>query len=333
MRNEIGAAKYPFAPGHEIVGIVTALGPNASGPGIQADGSKIPLKQSNNPALAPLNEDLPIRKLKIGDRVGVGWWKRSCHHCEMCRKGRDNLCPGGVPQIAFDGNNGGFSEYLRIDSRWAIPIPDNIPSDKAAPLFCAGVTVFSPLLEYDLPPGTKVALIGFGGLGHIFVKMAAQMGLEVTVISSSADKEADVFKMGAVKFIDENSKEELKGAEEQFDFVVNTSYHNPDWGQFISLVKPNGIFCLLGLPSKGEVNLPVFPLLYKQRKFVTSNNGNTESTMKTLQFCSKYNIMPETELFSIRDVNKVLDNFEQNKGYRYRAVLKVSGEFDNVSQS
>jgi len=272
-----------------------------------------------------LDSLLPTKPLKVGDRVGVGFFKRSCHQCEMCYKGSDNLCPNSVPQFGFSGNNGGFADYIRVDSRWAFPIPSNITSDKAAPLLCAGATVFAPLYEWDIQPNMNVAVIGLGGLGHLFVMYAKKLGCEVTVFSTSEDKLTDTHKFGG-KFYNEKETESIKNLEETFDFILNTTYGNLDYALFLSILKPNGVFCQLGFPSK-PITIPAFPLIYKQRKFVGSNWASSEVVMKALLFSSKYEILPEIERFSIREVNKVLKNFEKT-GFHYRAVLKCEGEFE-----
>eukprot|EP00029_Vermamoeba_vermiformis_P007429 TRINITY_DN3216_c0_g1_i1.p1 TRINITY_DN3216_c0_g1~~TRINITY_DN3216_c0_g1_i1.p1 ORF type:complete len:412 (+),score=76.77 TRINITY_DN3216_c0_g1_i1:13-1248(+) len=333
IRNELGMTSYPFIPGHEIVGVVHAVGSKVLAPGLDLDGTPLKLPASFHKSNEMLNigEFRQIRPLRVGDRVGAGWLKSSCHLCEQCRSGYDNLCPQSMAQMGQNGACGGYADFIRLDSRWVFRIPDEIPSESVAPLLCAGATVFSPLFEYDIQPNTRLGLLGFGGLGHLFVQMAERLGCEVIVLSTSDDKAGDAAKLGASRFIDISNKLEMATVSERLDFILSTSYVQQDWESLLNCLKPNGVLCLAGIPPK-NLNLPVWPLLYKQRKVVGSSGAPSEVIERALAFCAKYYVTAETELFSIKDVNKVLDNFEKNKGYRYRAVLRINGELEDIQQ-
>jgi len=299
IKNDLGLSQYPFVPGHEAIGIITEMGPSA---------------RLANP------------DLKIGQRVGVGFFKRSCHTCEFCCKGEENICPNGEPVLAKNASNGGWSEYLHVDAAWAIPIPDELPSELAAPLMCAGITVYAPLMHYKIRAGMKVGVIGLGGLGHLFVKMAKVLGCEIYVFSHTEEKETDSKMLGAAHFVRHDNKSEMMPLEEQLDFILNTTYANLDWEKFMNVLKPDGNFCFVGFPPS-EIKVAPFSLIYKQRRVVGSNVGSPTWLKEMLEFCVRNNITAESEVFSINECNKVIKNFEPD-GYRYRAVFRIENEYD-----
>eukprot|EP01027_Heterolobosea_sp_BB2_P015275 GEZU01021877.1.p1 GENE.GEZU01021877.1~~GEZU01021877.1.p1 ORF type:complete len:288 (+),score=78.63 GEZU01021877.1:95-958(+) len=215
INNDLNMSSYPFIPGHEIIGTITEVGSD-------------------------------VKNLKKGQRVGVGFFRSSCHKCGYCTHGEDNLCKEGEPTFGKDAQNGGFADYIRVDSEWAFPIPESLPSDQAAPLLCAGITVYSPLRRTGVGKGSKVAIMGMGGLGHIFVQMARAMGCEVYVLSTTPQKEEDAKKFGAYQFVDINNAANVKALEETFDLLLSTIYEDWDWNLYFQMVKANGTMCLVG---------------------------------------------------------------------------------------
>jgi len=305
IRNEFNMTSYPFVPGHEAIGVITKL------------GDRVIEEQANKP------ED---SKLFVGKRVGVGFFKRSCHTCELCQRGEENICVKGEPVLAKDGANGGFSEYLHVDNQWVIPIPEGLSSEIAAPLLCAGITVYAPIKKY-CKPGSKVGLIGFGGLGHLFVQFASKLGCEVYVFSKHEEKHSDALKLGGDHFIVYKNTDQLQDLTETLDFLIDTAYADLNWKAFLNILKPDGVLCFVGFPPH-SISIPQFDLIFKQKKVVGSNVGPPSMIKEMLEFCDKNNIGAVYEQFSINDVQKVLDSFES--GVYYRAVLKIEGEYDKI---
>jgi len=195
--NDWGVSQFPLIPGHEVVGIVTDIG---------AD----------------------VTNLKTGDRVGFGWIRDSCRECDPCLKGEENICNTGYSGLII-GHHGGFADKLRAPADFAYKIPDSLDSASAAPLLCAGITVYTPLRTYVKFPGIKVGVIGIGGLGHLAIKFAAAMGAEVTAFSTSPDKANEAKKFGAKHFCDWQDGESLKRISGTQDLIINTSPTEIDW--------------------------------------------------------------------------------------------------------
>lgn len=286
--NDWQSSRYPFIPGHEIIGNVIGKGDK-------------------------------VTALEIGQRVGVGWQSGACFECEACEHGNDNQC---IHQEATCvGRNGGFAESIIVDSRFAFAVPENLTSENAAPLLCGGVTVYSPLVHHGVRPADKVGVIGIGGLGHLALQFAAAMGCEVTAFSTSSDKEKEAKSYGAHKFINSKDAKQMESAIRSLDFIISTVFVNLNWEEYIKILKPNGKFCFVGAPpAKLDIFIPPFAM--SQKTVTGSAIGPRWMIREMLGFASRHNIQAKTELYPIKDVNKAITRLRENK-VRYRAVLKM----------
>jgi uncharacterized zinc-type alcohol dehydrogenase-like protein len=286
--NDWGISKYPFIPGHEIIGTVREKGKG-------------------------------VKHLKIGDRVGIGWQCGSCLTCELCCQGFENLCKSSQPVCV--GRNGGFANGVRVDGRFAFLIPEALESENAAPLLCGGATVYSPFVEYHVKATDRVAIIGIGGLGHMAIQFANAMGCDVTAISHTRNKEEEAYSLGAHHFIDSSDPSALERAKGSFDFIMTTVFVDLNWQSYVEMLRPNGTFCFVGA-SQGPLNVLPNSLLSEQRRIVGSVIGGRYTIMEMLAFAARHDIQAMTELFPIGRVNDALDRL-RNGDIRYRAVLKI----------
>jgi uncharacterized zinc-type alcohol dehydrogenase-like protein len=280
-----GITDYPFVPGHEIVGYVSALGPAVSG-------------------------------LREGDRVGVGWQGRSCMQCEWCLKGEDQLCMDIVPSGTWVPY-GGFSSSVVVDSRFAYPLPPAMPSQVAAILMCAGVTVYSPLRKYAAEPTLKVAVVGVGGLGHLAIQFAHALGCEVAAISSSPEKREQALAFGADRFIDSNDQAAMRQVYFGFDLLICTASGGVNWETLINTLKKRGKLVLVGFP---DVTLNSTDLVARELTITGSFLGNRATMREMLAFAHEHSIVPEVELMPMLQVNEAIQRVRENKA-RYRIVL------------
>jgi alcohol/geraniol dehydrogenase (NADP+) len=286
INNDWAISKYPFIPGHEIVGAVVAVGDE-------------------------------VRNLKVGDRVGVGWQADSCGICEWCRQGDDHLCAQAQPTCV--GRNGGFAERIRVNSRFAIPLPQALESQTAAPLLCAGVTVYTPLRNYGVRPSSRVGVIGIGGLGHIGIQFARAFGAEVTAFSSSKDKEDEALKLGAHHFVNTRDTGALKKVAGSHDLLLSTANADQDWMSYIQALRPNGVLCMVGAPPKA-MQLQVQPLISGQRAVSGSSVGSPKDLYEMLDIAGRHNIKATVEPFPMAKANEAVARVQKNQ-VRYRAVL------------
>jgi uncharacterized zinc-type alcohol dehydrogenase-like protein len=286
--NDWGFSHYPLVPGHEVVGTVAAVG---SGVG---------------------------DRLAVGTRVGVGWQCGSCGRCEWCNTGKEHLCAANQPTIV--GHHGGWAETVRCDARFAIPLPDGLPSADAGPLMCAGTTVFTPMVHYGVAPWMRTAVVGVGGLGHLAVQFLAKMGCEVTAISSSHQKDEDTRKLGASRFLATRGTDELKRAAGSFDFILSTVSADVPWGDYVSALRPQGRLVICGLPES-DIRFPAFPLL-SERSVSGGMSGSPSDTAGMLEFAARTGVRPMTEQFALADVNAAIERVRSGK-VRFRAVLAV----------
>jgi alcohol dehydrogenase (NADP+) len=294
--DEWGGSKFPMVPGHEITGIVLQVGPK-------------------------------VTRYKVGDRVGVGCFVNSCRKCEPCRKNLEQYCIEGMT-TTYNGTErdgtltqGGYSNKIVVDENYVLTIPDNLPLDKAAPLLCAGITLYSPLMHWKAGPGKKVAIIGLGGIGHMGVKLAHALGAEVTVLSHSLKKQEDGKKLGADYFYatsDPNTFERLKG---YFDLMINTVSAELDWNQYLDLLALDGAMVVVGIPEK-ETPVGSYPLVAGRRSLAGSLIGGIKETQEMLDFCSKNNITSEIEIIPIQKVNDAYKRI-LNSDVRYRFVIDI----------
>jgi len=297
-RNETMNSKYPFIQGHEIIGKITAAG-----------------------------SSVDTKKLAPGTLVGVGWMRTSCHECGFCTDDMDNVCDKGVGTIE-EGNNGGFADYIRIDSKWVFPIPEGLNPATCGPLLCAGITVFAPLKRFGaLRGGKRIGLVGLGGLGHLMVKMAKAMGNYVVVFSHSESKEEDSKALGADAYVNYNSTMKPEGLDEynqSLDFVLCTQYSQLNWLSFMEVLKPRGSWVLLGVIPSVVVPIPMTSLLLKERSLTSSKVGSSNDHVEMLEFCAQHKIEPEIEhTYALDSLQQAYDDFDQ-KGFKYRAVISIN---------
>ncbi|KAJ8506204.1 hypothetical protein OPV22_007090 [Ensete ventricosum] len=298
IKNDWGITMYPVVPGHEITGIITKVGSNVS-------------------------------NFKVGDRVGVGCLAASCLKCEFCKDSQENYCD----QLQFTYNGifwdgsityGGYSQMLVADNRYVVHIPESLPLDKAAPLLCAGITVFSPMKQHNmLQPGKKLGVVGLGGLGHIAVKFGKAFGLHVTVISTSPSKETEAkTRLGADDFLVSTDPKRMQACARSLDFIIDTVSAKHSLGPMLELLKIRGVLALVGAPDQ-PLELPSFPLIFGKRTVSGSIIGGIKETQEMMDVCGKYNITSEIELVTPDRINEALDRLARND-VRYRFVIDIS---------
>jgi uncharacterized zinc-type alcohol dehydrogenase-like protein len=287
LQNHWGMTQFPLVPGHEISGRVVAVGPDA-------------------------------KKVKVGDRVGVGWFSGSCMSCHDCLSGDHNLCAGHEGVIV--GRHGGFADRVRAHWAWAVPIPEGVDPAKAGPLFCGGITVFNPIVQCGVQPTDRVGVVGVGGLGHLAIQFLNKWGCEVFAFTSSEDKKAELLKMGAHHVVNSKDPEQLKPLARSLDFIMVTANVPLDWNAYIDTLSPRGRLHFVGAVLE-PLNIGVFPLLVGQRSVSASPLGSPATTAQMLDFCARHAISPITENFPMSKVNDALARLESGKA-RYRIVLK-----------
>ncbi|HET7148853.1 MAG TPA: NAD(P)-dependent alcohol dehydrogenase [Candidatus Nitrosopolaris sp.] len=303
VNNGWGASTYPMVPGHEIAGIVAAVGTK-------------------------------VTRYKVGDRAAVGNFVDSCRKCRPCRQGLEQYCVEGATwtynAVERDGKTptqGGYSNKIVVDENYVLQIPENIPMDRAAPLLCAGVTLYSPLRHWKAGPGKKVGIIGLGGLGHIGVKIAHALGAEVTVLSHSLKKQEEAKKMGADNFYDTSNRETLKKLRGYFDIIINTVSVELDSNKYMKLLDVDGTMIVVGLPEK-EIQIAPFSLVSARHSLAGSAIGGIRETQEMLDFCSKHNVACDIELILIQNVNEAYERV-LNSDVRYRFVIDMKSLNNN----
>ncbi|HZY63182.1 MAG TPA: NAD(P)-dependent alcohol dehydrogenase [Edaphobacter sp.] len=284
--NDWGFSKYPFIPGHEIVGTVVAVG---SG----------------------------VRDRKVGDRVGVGWQADSCGVCEWCLQGDEHLCASSQPTCV--GRNGGYADKVRVNSRFAIPVPNALESENVAPLLCAGITVYSPLRNHGVRPSSRVGIIGIGGLGHLGIQFARAFGADVTAFSTSKDKEEEARSLGAHHFLNTRDTGALKNVAGSFDFLLSTVSADQDWQAYVNALRPKGTLCIVGI-APSPIQIQAFSLLSAQRAVSGSPSGSPRDLHEMLDVAARHNVKAITERFAMSKANDAVAKVKKNQ-VRYRAVL------------
>jgi len=284
--NDWGLSKFPFIPGHEIVGTVSAIGSL-------------------------------VRDLTVGQRVGIGWQADSCGICEWCRQGDEHLCALAQPTCV--GRNGGYADSVRVNSRFAIPVPEALESENVAPLLCGGITVYSPMRNFGVRPASRVGIIGIGGLGHLGLQFAKAFGAEVTAFSTSIDKEAEAKELGADHFVNTRDNGALKKLAGSFDLLLSTVGADHDWQSLVSSLRPKGTLCVVGVPPS-PLSIHAFPLIAGQRSIAGSNTGSPHDLHEMLDVAARHGIKAITERFPMAKANEALVKVKKNQ-VRYRAVL------------
>ncbi|MBB4145547.1 NAD(P)-dependent alcohol dehydrogenase [Rhizobium rhizoryzae] len=296
-RNEWGNSRFPMVPGHEIAGVVIAVGPK-------------------------------VTRFKVGDHVGVGCFVDSCIHCQTRDVDNEQYLPGLVQtynDVEADGQTptyGGYSDHIVVKEGYVLSIPDNLPLDKSAPLLCAGITLYSPLAHWKAGPGKKVAIVGMGGLGHMGVKIGAAMGADVTVLSQTLSKKDDGLKLGAKAYYATSDAETFKTLAGTFDLIICTVGKDIDWNAYLNLLKVDGTMVLVGVPEK-PVPVHAFSLIPGRRSLAGSMIGSIKETQEMLDFCGKHNITAEIELIDIKDINTAYERVIKSD-VRYRFVIDMA---------
>jgi len=276
--NEWGVSTYPCVAGHETVGTVAVVGANVD-----------------------------PKRLRVGQRVGVGAICGSCMNCEWCESGRQNVCPNRVDTV-MRGHLGGFATHVRASNwRFAHPIPDAIASEHAGPLLCAGTTVFTPLLRHGVRPTDRVAVVGIGGLGHLAVQYMAKWGCDVTAISTSRHKEELARGFGAGHFIATRDTDELKKSAGSFDFILSTVSADLPWDDYLAALRPQGTLCIVGVPEK-PIAVSAFSLLPFEKVVAGGIPGSLVETAQMLAFTARHGIKPMIETFPMAEADRALDH-------------------------
>ena len=284
--NDWGISRYPFIPGHEIVGAVTAVGSS-------------------------------VANLKVGQRVGIGWQSDSCGVCEWCRKGEEHLCAKAQPTCV--GRNGGYADAIRVNWRFAIPVPEPLASENVAPLLCGGITVYAPIRNHGVRPSSRVGIIGIGGLGHMGLQFAKAFGAEVTAFSTSKGKESEARALGAHHFVNTRETGAMKKLGGSFDFLLSTVNADQDWGGYINALRPRGSLCIVGVPPS-PIALQAFPLVAGQKSLAGSPTGSPSDIAEMLDVAARHSVKAVTERFAMDKANEAVAKVKKNQ-VRYRAVL------------
>ena len=298
VAEEWGAAIFPMVPGHEIAGIVTAVGTKVS-------------------------------KFSVGDKIGVGVFVDSCRACESCQKGLQQYCVEGMTGtyngLERDGKTvamGGYSNNFVINEDYAVKIPDNLPLDGVAPLLCAGITLYSPIKHWKVKPGMKVAVMGLGGLGHMGVKFAVAMGAEVTVLSHSPNKQADAIAMGAHHFVSTKDPANLTSLTKNFDLILNTVSAELNINDYLNLLTLDGTLVVIGLPGK-PYEVHAGTLLNGRRSMAGSMIGGVPEMQEMLDFCAKHSIVSDVEVIKADYINQAYKRTVASD-VKYRFVIDAS---------
>ena len=286
LDNEWGMTAYPFVPGHEGVGRVVALGPEAKG-------------------------------LTIGQRVGIGWNAHSCLHCEQCLAGRHHLCQAVRGTIA--GRHGAFADKVRCHWVWAVPIPEALPFAKVGPMLCGGITVYAPLELLGIRPNDRVGVVGIGGLGHMALKFCRAWGCEVTAFTSSDSKAEEARAFGAHRVVSSRDSAAIKALAGTLDLIIDTVNVSLDWNALLTALAPNGRMHVVGAVLE-PIPVPAFGLISGQKSISGSPTGSRGSIDAMLGFAARHGIAPQTEHFPMNRVNEALDHLRAGKA-RYRIVL------------
>lgn len=297
-RNEWGGSIYPMVPGHEILGKVSRV------------GSK-------------------VTQFKVGDLAAVGCFVDSCRSCQSCEEGVEQYCENHLVQTynSLEKDNktptyGGYSKLIVVDEKYTLKVPKFPDLSRVAPLLCAGITTYSPLRQWNVGKGHKVAVIGLGGLGHMAVKIAASLGAEVTVLSRSKHKEDDAKRLGAHHFVLTTGEDAFIRNARQFDFIVNVVAAPHDTNAYLSLLKRDGVMIVLGAPDK-PVELNHHSLITNRRKIAGSLIGGIKETQEMLDYCSEHHIMSDVEVIPIKDIEKAYARMIKGD-VKYRFVIDMT---------
>ncbi len=286
LNNEWGRTRYPFVGGHEVVGTIAAVGQN-------------------------------VAHLGLGQRVGLGWYSASCMHCAQCLSGSHNLCGAGEQTII--GRFGGFAERVRCHWAWAVPLPEALDMTSAGPLFCGGITVFNPIVEYGVPPTDRVGVIGIGGLGHLALKFLNAWGCEVVAFTTREDKRQEMMGLGAHQTVATHDVPALKALAGSLNFLLVTANAPLNWSELLATLAPKGRMHVVGAVLE-PIPVSAFGLIGGQKSISGSPVGSPATTQQMLSFCSRHAIQPQVEVFPMSRANEALEHLKAGKA-RYRVVL------------
>lgn len=298
IKNDWGEGIFPMVPGHEIVGKVIKVGSH-------------------------------VQKFKVGDLVGTGCLVDSCRTCENCQEGLEQFCLNGMTgtynSLEQDGKTptyGGYSKTIVVHEDFVLHVSDKLPLDAVAPLLCAGITTYSPLRHWKVGKGHKLAVLGLGGLGHMAVKFGVSFGAEVTVLSTSPEKEADAKKLGAHKFVVTKDQAQMKEVAGYFDFILDTVSAPHDLNAYLSLLRVNGVHICVGVPPT-PYQLHAFSLIGGRRSLAGSLIGGLPETQEMLDYCAEHNIVSDIELIDIKDIDAAFERMVKGD-VRYRFVIDIA---------
>lgn len=284
--DEWGVTKFPFVGGHEVVGTISRIGD-------------------------------AVTTLKVGDKVGVGWFSRSCLTCDPCMHGDHNMCRT-AEQIAV-GRNGGFAEAVRVQASWANTLPEDLKPEDAGPLFCGGITVFNPLVQFDVRPTDKVGVIGIGGLGHLALQFLNAWGCEVTAFTSTGAKADEAKALGAHRVVNSRDDDAIQAEAGKYDFILSTVASDLNWSLYINALGPRGRLHTVGVPPK-PLAAHAAQLLGNQRSISGSPLGSPATIRQMLDFCARHQISPKVERMPMSKIGEAFEKLK-NGSPRYRIVL------------
>lgn len=298
IKNDFKHTMFPIVPGHEIVGRVTKIGEH-------------------------------VKTFKIGDLAAVGCIVDTCGKCEYCEQDLEQFCNEGVtfsfnsPDKYLGGATfGGFSETYVCNENYVLHVPESLNLAGAAPLLCAGITVYSPLVHWKAGPGKKVGILGIGGLGHLAIKIAKAMGAEVVVFTTSPSKVEDAKRLGADAAVLSKDNEQMKNYFRKLDIIIDTVSAKHDVNTYLNLLRPDGSVVLVGLPPESlEVN--AFSIVAGRHSFSGSNIGGIAETQEMLEFCAKHDITADVELINVNQINEAFERLEKGD-VKYRFVVDMS---------
>jgi uncharacterized zinc-type alcohol dehydrogenase-like protein len=286
LDNDWEQSTYPLVPGHEVTGTVAAAG----------DG---------------------VAHLRPGQAVGLGWCSRSCMTCPQCVRGDHNLCPSQEATIV--GRHGGFADRVRCHQAWAVPLPDGVDARKAGPLFCGGLTVFNPIVQFGIRPTDRVGVVGIGGLGHLALQFLDKWGCEVTAFTSSDAKADEARRLGADHVVSSRSDAALDEAAGTLDFILSTVNVSLSWDRYIAALAPRGRLHVVGAVLE-PIPVAAFPMIVGQYSVSGSPSGSPATATTMLEFCARHGIEAVTEHFPMSRVNDALEHLRSGRA-RYRIVL------------
>jgi len=301
LRGDWGPQKYPQVPGHEIAGVVVATGKN-------------------------------VTRFKVRDHAGVGCMVDSCGTCESCRHGEEQHCDNDATLFTYGYpdktsptgiTQGGYANNIVVRERFAIQLPKTIGLQNAAPLLCAGITTYSPLVKASIKKSDKVGVAGIGGLGHFAIKLAVAKGADVYAFTTSESKVNDIRRFGAKEVVVVDSVEKLKAYNKSLDYMVSTIPVNYDVGAYASLVKPYGNYIQVGMPTKGEVTINNFAFNRNRVRYSTSLIGGIPQTQEVIDYCAQNKIYPEVQVIKASEVNEIWEKVI-NKEARYRYAIDTA---------